>query len=187
MRRYACRMTLTQKSIFLTLALYLGLGFTCAETIVGNVVGVVDGDTVTVLDADKVQHNIRLSGIDAPEKAQPFGQRSKENLSNWVFNKQVTVEIGKTDRYGRSLGKVLVEGVDANLEQVKAGFAWHYKAYEREQPAEDRKVYARAEAGARAARAGLWRDAVQMPPWDWRSCRRKQAGTEGMNCGLRRR
>lgn len=64
-------------------------------------------------------------------------------------------------RYGRTVGKVLVGGVDSNLEQVKAGFAWHFKAYEREQPAEDRQVYARAEAGARAARAGVWRDAVQ--------------------------
>lgn len=180
-------MTLTKKCIFLTLALSLSLAFASAENIVGKVVGVADGDTVTVLDVGKVQHKVRLTGIDAPEKAQPFGQRSKQNLSNWVFGKQVTVETEKIDRYGRSLGKVLVDGVDANLEQVKAGYAWHYKKYEREQSAEDRAVYARAEAVARAGRAGLWRDAVQLPPWDWRGCRRRQAGTEAMDCGAFRR
>lgn len=109
------------RHVFLALALYLSLGVTFADTIAGKVVGVTDGDTVTVLDATKTQHKIRLSGIDAPEKAQPFGQRSKENLSNFLFGKQVVVDAGKTDRYGRSVGKVFVGGVDANLEQVSAG------------------------------------------------------------------
>lgn len=95
--------------------------------------GVPDGDTITVLDADKVQHKIRLAGIDAQEKKQPFGQRSKESLSDLVFSKAVTVDTNKRDRYGREVGKVLVNGLDANLVQVQRGFAWHYKAYEREQ------------------------------------------------------
>lgn len=155
-----------------------------AETIAGKVVGVADGDTVTVLDAGKTQRKIRLSGIDAPEKAQPFGQRSKENLSNLVFGKQVVVDAGKTDRYGRTVGKVVAGEVDANLEQVRAGYAWHYTKYEREQPVKDRGVYAQAEIDARAARTGLWRDATQVAPWDWRGCRRKQTGTEAMDCGL---
>ncbi len=101
--------------------------------------GVADGDTITVLDTDKVQHKIRLAGIDAPEKKQPFGNRSKESLSDLVFSKTVTVDTGKTDRYGREVGKVLIDGIDANLVQVQRGFAWHYKAYEREQPAVDRQ------------------------------------------------
>jgi hypothetical protein len=87
------------------------------------------GDTVTVLDADHRQHKIRLAGIDAPEKAQPFGQRSKENLPRLVFGREVVVEVGKTDRYRREVGKISIDGIDANLEQVKAGLAWHYKAY----------------------------------------------------------
>lgn len=94
-----------------------------AEVIVGRVVGVADGDTVTVLDANKQQHKIRLAGIDAPEKRQPFGQRSKESLSALVFARQVTVETDKKDRYGREVGKVRVDGVDANLERLKRGFA----------------------------------------------------------------
>ena len=148
--------------------LLLAANMVCAETIIGKVVGVSDGDTVVVLDANKKQHKIRLSGIDAPEKAQPFGQRSKEHLSDLVFSKQVTVESDKTDKYGRTVGKVFVNGVDANLAQIKAGFAWHYKEYAKEQSAADRESYARAETTARSSTLGLWRDAKLMPPWEWR-------------------
>ena len=137
-------------------------------TISGRVVGVSDGDTITVLDTSKVQHKIRLAGIDAPEKAQPFGQVSKEHLSGLVFGKQVTVETDKTDKYGRNVGKVLVNGTDANLAQIKAGFAWHYKEYVKEQSTADRESYARAETTARSSTLGLWRDAKPMPPWEWR-------------------
>lgn len=139
-----------------------------AATIEGRVVGVADGDTITVLDADSVQHKIRLSGIDAPEKSQPFGNRSKQSLSDLVFSKAVTVDTDKRDKYKRNVGKVLVDGVDANLEQVKRGMAWHYKAYEREQSATDRKVYADAENEAKAARRGLWADTEPVPPWGFR-------------------
>jgi endonuclease YncB( thermonuclease family) len=87
---------------------------TCnAATIEGRVVSVTDGDTITVLDSNNTQHKIRLSDIDAPEKKHPFGQRSKESLSDFVFNKPVTVDTNKQDRYQRSVGRVLVGGVDA--------------------------------------------------------------------------
>jgi endonuclease YncB( thermonuclease family) len=109
-----------------------------ADTLLGKVIHVADGDTITVLDANKVQHKIRLSGIDAPEKAQPFGDKAKQSLSDLVFGKPVSVETDKTDRYGREVGKVLVDSVDANLEQVRRGLAWHYKAYQREQRPKDR-------------------------------------------------
>jgi endonuclease YncB( thermonuclease family) len=158
-----------------TLLFALLVSLACqAATIEGLVVAVADGDTVTVLDADKVQHKIRLAGIDAPEKKQDFGQRSKQSLSDLVFSKTVAVETDKKDRYGREIGKVLVNGVDANLEQVQRGFAWHYKAYEREQSANDRKLYDFAESEARAAKSGLWRDAEPVPPWDYRKAKRSQ-------------
>ena len=145
------------------------LGLNChAGIIEGRVVGVADGDTITVLDADRVQHRIRLGGIDAPEKRQAFGTRSKESLSNIVFNRLVTVETRKTDRYGREIGKVLVDGIDANLQQVSRGFAWHFKAYEREQSANDRQLYDFAQGEAKGARRGLWQDAEPVAPWDWR-------------------
>ena len=154
---------------YLTSIFALLFGLTChAGTIDGRVVSVADGDTITVLDNDKVQHKIRLGGIDAPEKSQAYGNRSKESLSDLVFSKAVTVETEKKDRYGRDVGKVLVSGVDANLLQVQRGFAWHYKAYQREQSANDRKLYDLAESEARAARRGLWADDVSVPPWDFR-------------------
>ena len=156
------------KVLAISAALLLGIATAQAATLSGRVVGVSDGDTVTVLDAGRTQHKIRLAGLDAPEKAQPFGQKSKEHLSDSVFNKQVQVEYSNTDKYGRILGKIFVNGMDANLEQIKAGFAWHYKKYSVEQSATDRAIYANAEIAARSTSAGLWRDAKPMPPWEWR-------------------
>lgn len=139
-----------------------------ADTLQGRVVGIADGDTVTVLDVSNTQWKIRLMGIDAPEKKQAFGNKSKESLSALVFNKQVTVEYSKKDKYGRTLGKIIVNGVDANLKQVKAGMAWHYKQYQNEQSVEDRAAYAEAEEQARMGKRGLWFDTEPTPPWDWR-------------------
>lgn len=139
-----------------------------AETLRGKVVGVSDGDTITVLDADKIQYKVRLAGIDAPENSQAFGERSKQHLGNLVFGKVVSVEWNKTDKYGRIVGKVLVNDQDANLRQVSAGLAWHYKQYEKEQSLADRMSYAQAEADARTRKAGLWFDAAPVPPWEFR-------------------
>lgn len=134
----------------------------------GKVIRVSDGDTIAVLDKDNKTHKIRFQGIDAPESKQDFGQVSKDNLSKMVFGKQVTVIYSKLDKYGRVVGKVLLDGRDVNIEQVKAGLAWHYKKYEDEQPPEDRVTYAEAERQARAARLGLWKDPNPTPPGDWR-------------------
>lgn len=144
-----------------------------SDTLQGRVVGVSDGDTVTVLDSMNTQVKIRLLGIDAPEKKQSFGSKSKESLSNLVFNKQVTVEYSKKDKYGRTVGKIIVDGIDANLEQVKAGMAWHYKKYQNEQSAEDRVLYSIAEEQAKREARGLWVDREPTPPWDWRKIKRK--------------
>ncbi len=92
-----------------------------ATTITGYVVSITDGDIIVVLDANRLQHKIRVAGIDAPEKAQPFGDRSKQNLAALAFDKNVTVERNKQDRYGRTVGKVMVNGTDANL---ALGQAW---------------------------------------------------------------
>lgn len=140
-----------------------------AGQIAGKVVSVADGDTVTVLDANNQQHKIRLSGIDAPERAQPFGRQAREHLANLIAGEQVAVETSKTDRYGRSIGKVLAQNRDINLAMVAAGLAWHYKLYENEQPTADRPLYSSAEEMARAQRLGLWRDPQPVAPWTWRS------------------
>ena len=107
-------------------------------------------DTLTVLTAQRQQHRVRLSGIDAPERRQAFGQVSKQHLSDLVYDKTVTVVFHKRDRYKRILGQLLVNGADAGLDQIETGMAWHYKRYEREQSTEDRVAYARAEETARA-------------------------------------
>lgn len=150
--------------------------FACGTAMCGSiaamVVGVSDGDTITVLDVDRRQWKIRLAGIDAPEKRQPFGQQSKQSLSDRVFGKQVVIETGKSDRYRRIVGKVAVAGEDINLQQIHAGLAWHYKKYEREQSAADRESYARAEEDARRKKRGLWQQLEPVAPWDYRSMRK---------------
>ena len=139
-----------------------------ADVLLGRVIKVADGDTITVLDDTNTQHKIRLTGIDAPEKRQAFGNVSKQNLADMVAGQSVAVEWVKVDRYGRKLGKVLLAGLDCNLVQVKRGLAWHYKQYQREQPPTDQQSYAAAEIVARTAQVGLWRDVDPMPPWEFR-------------------
>ena len=139
-----------------------------AEVITGRVIKVIDGDTITILDASKEQFKIRLGGIDAPEKNQAFGNVSKQSLSEMVAGKEVNVVYNKRGRYGRIIGKVLLNNEDVNLMQVKRGLAWHYKQYEREQEVEDRALYAQGEYLAQKDRLGLWNDNKPMPPWDFR-------------------
>ena len=98
--------------------------------VTGKVIRVADGDTITILDPSNTQLKIRLNKIDAPEKSQAFGQRSKQHLSDIVFGRSVTVTWDETDRYGRILGTVWLDGRDINLQMVRDGFAWHYKRYD---------------------------------------------------------
>ena len=159
---------------FLLATLLFVANTSVADTLIGRVIAIADGDTVTVLDASNTQFKIRLMGIDAPEKKMPFGQKSNEHLSDLVFDKRVTVEYSKKDRYGRTVGKILFKGVDVNLEQVKAGLAWHYKQYQKEQTPDDRNKYAEAEVLARNKHLGLWADAEPTPPWDWRHTQKEK-------------
>lgn len=150
-----------------TLLLFISASLN-AGTLEGKVVGMADGDTITVLEANNTQHKIRLQGIDAPEKAQAFGQKSKQSLHQLIHNKQVSVEFQKKDKYGRIVGKVLHEGTDVCLEQIKLGMAWHYKQYASEQSKEDRETYALAELRAQSQKIGLWKDTNAIPPWEFR-------------------
>jgi endonuclease YncB( thermonuclease family) len=99
--------------LFLLLLLPLSV---LSQTLTGKVIGISDGDTITVLDADRRQHKIRLNGMDAPESAQDFGQASKRHLSDLIFDKDVSVLWRKRDKYGRSLGKVFIGNTNVNLE-----------------------------------------------------------------------
>jgi micrococcal nuclease len=149
--------------LFLTFAVV-----THADEIRGKVVKIADGDTITVLDADKVQHKIRLEGIDAPESKQAFGTKSKQKMSDFVGEKEVVVTWSKKDRYGRILGDVHLGNRHINLEMVQDGLAWHYKEYSKS------RELAEAEDLARTGKKGLWADKVPIPPWEFR---KKEKGT----------
>ena len=139
-----------------------------AESLQGKVIGITDGDTVKILDQNQVEYKIRLAGIDAPEKKQAYGQESKQALSDCAFEKIAIIDGNKKDRYGRIVGKVIVNGTDCNLRQIKLGMAWHYKKYESEQEVEDRSLYAQEEYLAQRDRRGLWNDNNPVSPWDYR-------------------
>ena len=139
-----------------------------AAILQGKVVSVADGDTITVLDSQKTQHKIRLQGIDAPERAQAFGNKSKQSLHEMVHGKQVTVDYQKKDKYGRVVGKILLNNTDVCLEQLKRGMAWHFKQYANEQPKEDQETYSLAEQQAKTELKGLWKDKQPVPPWEFR-------------------
>jgi micrococcal nuclease len=152
---------------FATVAVLFTLsGPAAAELLYGKVVGVSDGDTITVLDSANMRHKIRLNQIDAPEKRQAFGQRSKQSLSDLVFGRNVQVDVATRDRYGREIGQVLVNGADANLEQVKRGMAWVYRQYAKD------LAYFDAEEKAKRSGVGLWSKSNPVPPWEYRHTRR---------------
>ena len=154
-----------------------------ANTLQGKVVKFADGDTVTIVDDLGDKHRIRLAGIDAPEKDQPFGDVSTQGLVELLSGEAVTIEYEKRDRYKRIVGKVLVDPpgevfcmaldcvkkIDVGLEQIIAGLAWHYKYYQMEQSEEDRRLYSEAEREARTKLLGLWKDEEPMAPWEWRA------------------
>lgn len=126
-----------------------------------QVISIADGDTLTVLEG-REQIRVRLANIDAPEKKQPFGQRSRQSLADLCFGKDAEVRPQSKDRYGRTVAVVICNGIEANREQVERGLAWVYVKYNKdpELPA--------VEVLARESRLGLWRDKEPVPPWEWR-------------------
>jgi len=153
------------------LACIAAAGASAAEPqlIVGHIVAIADDCTLALLDASTTQHKIRLDGIDAPEKGQAFGNRAKQSLSDLAFDRDAQAHCPKVDRYGRRVCKVIVNGVDVGLEQVRRGMAWVFTRYLKELEPERREAYVAAVAQARSERRGLWKDAQPTAPWDWRA------------------
>jgi endonuclease YncB( thermonuclease family) len=156
-----------------------------AEQISGRVVGISDGDTLTLLTSERKQVRVRLAEIDAPEKGQPFAQKSKQRLSQLVYSKTVTITTRGKDQYGRTLGKVYVDGTNVNSEMVRSGAAWAYRDY-----LTDYSLVSR-ETEARKSRSGLWAldEAQTVPPWEWRHGQRQQEPAPtiaGSRCGGKR-
>ena len=127
----------------------------------GKVIGVTDGDTITVL-VEKTPYKIRLAGIDAPESGQPFGTAAKKALSEKIFDKEVKIEWKERDKYKRIIGEVYIGERRICLEMVQEGVAWHYKQYSKDAD------LAKAEKEAKEAKKGLWADEKPVSPWDWR-------------------
>jgi len=137
-----------------------------SEILKGYVVGITDGDTLTMLVGTQ-QHKIRIAAIDSPERVQAFGDKAKSHIAALVFNKDAVAECHKKS-YDRKVCKVLVEGQDIGLLQIYAGMAWWSRKYAKEQTTEDQNVYEQAEMMAKFKRLGLWGDSNPIPPWDWR-------------------
>jgi len=170
----------------LAIALALNLllffpSFPIADVIEGTVAKIAGGDTITVLDSKKVQHRVRIAGIDAPEKGQPFGNASKKRLGELVAREEVRVEFNKHDRWGRIVGNMWVTPpdcptcgttLDVALAQVTSGMAWWYRKYANEQSLEDQGRHEFAEQEAKAKRAGLWQDKNPQTPWEYRAVQR---------------
>lgn len=166
-----------KSSFILALFVTVLLSFSAqAEDYVGRIVGVSDGDTITLLDTGKRQIKVRLAEIDTPESAQPYGSRAKQELSSLVYGKTVIVKVQDTDRYGRTVGRVYVDVLDVNAEMVRRGAAWVYRQY-----AKDQGLYV-LEEQARQNKTGLWGlpEAEQVAPWEWRHAKRGNP-TGGVN------
>lgn len=145
-------------------SLLIAVSAMAGAAVPAKLVGVADGDTVTVV-MDGQQTKIRLYGIDAPEKAQPYGQSSTESIKQLTTGKTITVQSYERDKYGRTVGVVFADGVNINEAQVKAGNAWVYQQYCKEAFCAQWKAF---EKEAKTAGVGLWKDASPTAPWEWR-------------------
>ena len=158
------------KKIILLLLIAFGIiAHLYSAEITGRVVGITDGDTVTVIEQDQGKINrftVRLYGIDAPEKQQEFGTKAREYLSKLIFDKYVRVHFREIDRYGRIVGRIYDGEKEINVQMIAAGMAWHYRQYSAD------KEYSDAETKARELKAGLWSSPVPVPPWQWRKIKK---------------
>lgn len=141
-------------------ALYFGASAQIATTV--HVVGISDGDTLTVLTSNKQTIRVRLSDIDAPESDQDFGYRSKEALSRLCFRKSAVIDLGQTDLYGRTISRVTCDGVDVQHQMVRLGMAWVYRHYSKDPD------LLKAEAQSKEQKIGLWSHPNPVPPWEYR-------------------
>jgi endonuclease YncB( thermonuclease family) len=148
---------------FGTLLFILLSSFQQPNIISGKVIGIQDGDSITLLTDSNIQLKVRLEGIDCPEKKQDFGSVAKQYTSDLVFSQNVTIQTTGKDRFGRTLGYVfLQDGTNLNEELLKAGLAWHFVKYNKS------PRLAQLESDARSNRIGLWQLSTAIPPWDFR-------------------
>jgi endonuclease YncB( thermonuclease family) len=153
-----------RKTIFLALIVFAFcfLLKVRADVISGRVEIIADGDTIIVLNANNEQKLVRLYGIDAPEKTQPYGEASRKYLADMVAAKDIDVSVYDIDRYGRSVGRIIIDDKDINRAMIEAGYAWVYREYCKiSECAEWTKL-------DKAARRGLWQESNPVYPQEWR-------------------
>jgi endonuclease YncB( thermonuclease family) len=148
-------------------ALMLLTPLSTADTLNGRVVAVADGDTLSLL-VGRQQYTIRIAGIDAPERHQVWGDRSKTNLSRLSMNQMAVAECARAEQQGQKICKLTVKAVDIGLEQIQAGMAWWYWELARELKPEVQSAYQGAELMAKLRRQGLWRETNPVPPWEFK-------------------
>jgi endonuclease YncB( thermonuclease family) len=165
------------------LCLLLAASPVLAETLSGTVERVKDGDTVRMRLLDGGKADIRLAGIDTPEKAQPFGRAAGRRLAALCLGKPAEAEWRDTDRFERPVGRLFCDGRDVGRVLIAEGLAWHFKRYARNQPFDERTGDSLSEAAARDGRLGLWSEPDPVPPWDWRKA--AKAAKRGRRAGLR--
>ena len=136
------------------------------DTLRGRAVKVQDGDTFDFLYGDNEKQRVRVAQMDAPEKAMPFGQKSKERFTELVVGKEIALVVNTVDRYGRVVGSVIIDGEDQSARMISEGMAWYYRQYGWTDS------LARLEEEARAEKRGLWADPNPQPPWEWRKANR---------------
>ena len=174
--------TLAQSKVLLHLysilivVLLLNFPAFASTVITGKVVGVSDGDTITVLQK-KHQYKIRLYGVDCPESGQAFGNKAKQFTANMVFGKDVVVNVYDTDRYLRSVGVVRIGGATLNEALLKNGLAWYYEKYCKESFCPE---WEKLQQQAQDEENGQWADKKQVPPWDWRKDKREGTQKRGI-------
>ncbi|GAB6008977.1 thermonuclease family protein [Dysgonomonas reticulitermitis] len=155
------------KKMLFILFLFVSCSMTTEKgTISGKVVSVADGDTMTILTADKKQIKIRMLGIDAPERGQDFGTVARQQLNNLCYGKTVIVEKKDEDQYGRVLGVVYVDGMNVNEYMVRNGLAWYYRHFVNDPRLDSLELLARKE------KVNIWSMKNPMPPYEFRKSRR---------------
>lgn len=178
-------LSLNITGLILAFVLLLNCTTSVAQTLTGRVVGITDGDTFTLLTSDSKELKIRVADIDAPERGQPYRDRSRQALSGLIFKKYISVEVQVVDRYGRYVGRPFVGDDDISAEMIRIGAAWVYRRYSK-----DDSLF-ELERIARAKKVGLWRldEYERVAPWDWRNGEREKtvetSGRAVYQCGVK--
>jgi len=164
-------MKLNYRIVSLLLTLTTIISHDCySQTYTGTIISVTDGDTY-IFQTEHGSLKIRSEGIDAPETVQPYGKEATAFMEQYL-NKEALVIANGLDRYGRTIGTLIIDEEDINLSMLQSGLAWFYKAYS------DNIEYQEADSTARALNQGLWAEDAPVPPWQWRNKREKFPGPE---------